>query len=811
MSYALAAFAGSAALMLLTLLLFDRLFPLRLPADYSPLVLAADGTPLHATLNRGQQWRLYAPLAEVSPLLRRLIVAKEDRYFYQHPGINPLAVVRAIGTNLTGHRARPLGASTITMQVARLLHPQPRTLGAKVTETARAFQLEWHLSKDQILALYLNHVPYGGNVEGVRAAALLYFRQPPNRLTAAQAVALTVIPNDPAHLGPGRSAHATARLRQVRNAWLRRFRRAGLLDAAVLADALAEPLPDRRFPAPRQAPHLARRLLRQWPGQPVVTSTLDPALQARAELLTRNYVARLRGLGIPQAAVVVVENRTRAVRAYVGSADFQDVAARGQVDGLTAVRSPGSTLKPLLYALAMDAPNGLTPATILLDVPTDFGRGYRPQNFDTQYHGPVAASQALALSLNVPAVRVLAQRVGLPRLVETLERAAFRQVRADRQRLGLSVILGGCGVRALELAGLYCALANDGQWAPLRYVRGDEVRSAKWLTNSSRSHLAPRTSHLAPRTSHLCSTEAAWLTTEILATLRRPDLPHEAEASAHLPRVAWKTGTSYGRRDAWAVGYNPQYTICVWVGDFTGRGIPALTGTDIGTPLLFDLFDALAYRTPAAWFARPTGVELREICPQTGLPPDTGCHSTARAWTIPGVSEARRCDHQRTVWVAADGRCTYCPACLPPEAEASRRARLTAYPNPGPELAAWWQAQRVPFRRPPPHNPACPVVQAGGSPGPAGSIGNDDDRAPRILAPAAQTEIAFDAEDPTAQVLLQCAADPAARRVFWYLNDRFLQSADPTARVFCKPPRGWVKISCADDQGRHADTWVRVL
>jgi penicillin-binding protein 1C len=237
------------------------------------------------------------------------------------------------------------------------------------------------------------------------------------------------------------------------------------------------------------------------------------------------------------------------------------------------------------------------------------------------------------------------------------------------------------------------------------------------------------------------------------------------------------------------------------VGDFTGRGNPALTGTDIGTPLLFDLFDVLDYRSAAGWFARPASLELRPICTESGLPPDTSCHATGEAWYRPGVSEARLCDHQRVVWTAADGRRSYCPACLPTD-PARAGARPTLWPNFAPELAAWLALEHLPVRTPPPHNPACAVVTA-----------NDDavDRAPRILAPASQTEIAFDPEDPTAQVLLQCAPDPAVRRVYWYVNDRLLRAAGPNERVFCRPPRGWVKISCADDQGRNRNHWVRVL
>ncbi len=272
--------------------------------------------------------------------------------------------------------------------------------------------------------------------------------------------------------------------------------------------------------------------------------------------------------------------------------------------------------------------------------------------------------------------------------------------------------------------------------------------------------------------------------------------------------MAWKTGTSYGRRDAWSVGYNPRYTICVWVGDFTGRGIPTLTGTDNGTPLLFDLFDALDHGGRTGWFRRPESLELRYICTETGLPPAPTCRSVGRAWYRPGVSGAQPCEHERLVWTSPDGRFSYCPACRPTISEgAPGAARARLWPNPSPELAAWRSVQGVAARISPPHNPACPVLVAGPDRAPGS---RPDPRAPRILAPAAHAEISFDSEDPTAQVLLQAAPDPTARRVYSYLNDQFLQAAAPAERVFCRPPPGWTKISCADDQGRHTDEWIRV-
>ena len=809
------------------LLALDRRFPLPPAPRYSPLVLAADGAVLHAYLNPTQKWRMKTELAEITPALRTAIIEKEDRYFYYHFGVNPLAIVQAAGRNLLG-RGRPTGASTITMQVARLLTPKERTVPHKLLEMLRAVQLEAHFSKAQILQLYLNLVPYGGNVEGVKSAALLYFRQPPHYLSLAQTVTLAVIPNRPRGLRLGRDNAAIVR---ERNRWLRRFGREKLFPAKDVADALLEPLDVRRHAAPALAPHLARRLVRQFPTQAIIQSTLQRSAQARAEDLTRNYVRRLRELGITQAAALVVDNRTRQVVAYVGSADFRDFAGQGQNDGITAVRSPGSTLKPLLYALALD--RGLvTPKLRLPDVPTNF-QGYRPENFDKHCQGEVTLERALAYSLNIPAVRVLSE-VGVPAFTEKLQQAGFKSIARNRERLGLSSILGGCGASLEELTGLYAALANGGRYGaltvaegppggadgtpppgPLPSGRGGARQRVGEIVNSEcRSTSEVRTSNspfhyslfhrLAPplpegrgpgggvnREVSLVSPAAAYLVTDILSQLTRPDLPVNAASSLRLPRIAWKTGTSYGRRDAWSVGYNKEYTIGVWVGNFSGQGVPALTGADVATPLLFDLFNALAYNSPNHWLAPPAALDFRLVCAETGLVPGEHCPDQIIDYFLPGVSSGRRCQHQREVLVSADGAWAYCRACAP-----AAGYRRVLYPNLLPEVAAFREAQGLPVRRLPPHNPACQRTR------------DAAERAPTITSPAANTEYVLDRHEHP-QLLLSCTTDAEVRQVYWYVNDQFLRAAPATERVFFRPTPGPLKISCADDHGRNVD--VRML
>jgi penicillin-binding protein 1C len=759
---------GGLLLLALLALSLDRLFPLPPAPQYSPLVLAHDGSVLHAYLNPTQKWRMKTELPEITPALQTAIIAKEDQYFRYHLGVNPVALVQAAGRNLLGH-GRTTGASTITMQVARLLEPKERTFGNKLLEMLRATQLEAHYSKAEILQLYLNLVPYGSNIEGVKSAALLYFQQPPHYLSLAQTVTLAIIPNRPAGLVLGRH---NAQILRERNRWLQYFGQEKLFPAQDIANALLEPLEARRHPAPTLAPHLSRRLVQAQPGQALIPSTLRPATQAKAEDLARNYVRRLATRGISQAAVLVVNNRTHAVEAYVGSADFGDLGSSGQVDGVRAVRSPGSTLKPLLYGLALDR-GLLTPKTVLPDVPTNF-QGFRPENFDKKCQGEVTMERALTYSLNIPAVRVLAE-VGVDNLTGTLRQAGFRQVTRDAPRLGLSTILGGCGATLEELTGLYSALANGGKYSPLALTAPGATR---------------------PSARRLLSPAAAYLLTDILAQRTRPDLPMDAASSRHLPRIAWKTGTSYGRRDAWSIGYNRDYTIGVWVGNFSGQGSPALTGADVASPLLFDLFNALAYNNTNEWFAPPASLDFRLVCAETGLVPGEHCPNQLLDYYLPGASASHRCQHQQEVLVAADGTFSYCRACVP--AAGYRRA---LYPNVLPEVLAYREAQGLPTRRLPPHNPACRLVR--------GTTADAPEAAPllTITSPAAHAEYMLDAADQ--QLLLSCAAGAEVRQVYWYVNDQFVRAALATERVFFRPPTGEVKISCADDHGRNVD--VRIL
>lgn len=776
------------------LVVLSLVFPLRTDVPFAPIVTARDGTVLHAFLADDDKWRMKTELSEISPTLRSALLQKEDKWFYWHFGVNPFAIVRAAVNNLR-YQKTTSGASTLTMQVARMLENQymaqkegkrkrptqrERTVWNKIVEVFRALQLEITHSKSEILQLYLNLAPYGGNIEGVKAASLLYFGTLPEKLSLAQATTLAIIPNRPTTL---KLDENNAVIRRERDKWLERFRTEGAFPSAQIDDALREPTDIQRHDAPTTiAPHFAYRMKRLFPLESTISTTLDLRKQQSVQTLTQNVVRRLKIYGISNAAVLVVNNATREVEAYLGSPDYADKAASGEVDGVRAVRSPGSALKPLAYTLAMD--KGLiTPKTVLTDVPTNFD-GYTPENFDRTYRGFVPAEKALINSLNIPAVK-LVRSLGVATFTEALTNAGFEQIRKDGKKLGLSVVLGGCGVRLEEMVGLYCAFANYGEWKPLVFRRNYELG----MTNDENKRVSNKTPGM-----RLVSPSAAFMLGEILTQLTRPDVPRNFGSTRHLPKVAWKTGTSYGRRDAWSIGYNKRYTVAVWVGNFSGVGAPELVGADIATPLLFDIFNAIDYNSPNDWFQPPPELDFRLVCSESGLPPNDFCQNQVSEYYLPRISSNAKCQHLKEVAVSADERMSYCTDCLP-----KTGYKKKFYPNLPPEMLALYNAQNQAFERIPEHNPACSRAQSGTAP----AITSLTDGKEYLIEKAAGGKTA-------SELLLTCHAANDVRTVYWFLNDKFLRSASPEERIFFKPERGQVKISCSDDKGRNSNIWITV-
>ena len=570
--------AAAGAALLGCVLLADALFPPDLTRyrERSTLVLDRGGGTLRAFLTEDQSWRLHAGPADVAPLYLALLKGYEDRRFDRHPGVDPLALARALW-QAARHGEVISGGSTLTMQVARLLEPRPRTLGAKLAEMLRALQLEARYGKDEILAMYLTLAPFGGNLEGVRAASLAYLGREPSRLTLAEAALLVALPQSPTARRPDLRPEAA---RRARDAVLARLAGAGLLAPDRAREAMEEPVPELRRPLPRLAPHLADRLRRAGPRGATIATTIDPQLQRLAEAVAADARARLE----PEAevALLVVETRSRAVLAYVGGSF---AGASGQVDMVQAVRSPGSALKPMIYALAFEG-LPLHPETRIDDLPMAFG-SYRPRNFDGGFRGSVTVRDALQMSLNVPAVALLA-RLGPVQALGRLREAGARLdvPGGDAASAGLALALGGVGIRMEDLALLYAALADGGTVLPLRLTPGGPE----------------------PAGVPLVGPVAAWYAADILRGTPPPDGRSDAGADGGEGRAAvgYKTGTSYGFRDAWVAGFTAGHTIVAWVGRPDGTPRPGALGRDVAAPLLFRLADLLPEREGAP--APPAGV-----------------------------------------------------------------------------------------------------------------------------------------------------------------------------------------------------------
>lgn len=602
------------------ILILDRHWPPPLEElNYSTQILDHEGQLLRLYTTPDGYWRLPPDLEQLDAVWLEYLLLTEDRRFYQHHGVDPLALLRAFW-QLLQHGKVVSGGSTVTLQTVRLLEPRPRRLSSKLVEFFRAWQLERRLSKPEILELYLTLTPYGGNLQGIRAASRFYFAKEPTYLTPAEQALLIALPQAPEARRPDRHPEAA---RQARDRLLWRWYHAGRLDAWTRDSALASAIPTQRQPTPALAPHLGDRLRRQAPTQNLFHTTLDHTLQQRLQQhLARAQADLAEGQTL---AALVVEHATGAIRAWVGSGDYWATHFPGQVDMVTAPRSPGSLLKPFIYGLGFTQ-NLIHPHTRILDQP-DPAATYQPQNFDHRYQGEMRIAEALQLSRNVPAVQVLAQ-IGVATLLDALEHAEIRLFlpNAKAHDPGLAIGLGGLGLTMLDLVTLYTALGQAG-----------DIQYPWVLQNPS----APASTH-SRRQKAWMHTVSAWYVTRILLETPRPS---GRWRDSHP--IAIKTGTSFGYRDAWALGVDAHYTIAMWAGRPDGGFTPDFTGMAVAVPLLLDSFAFLprtapdtpnitawpgppphgAYTGPAAelpedlrWFATTTPFPARQEHPRFVYP-----------------------------------------------------------------------------------------------------------------------------------------------------------------------------------------------
>lgn len=743
--------------------------PLSAQWTSSTAVRDAQGRLLRLTTATDDRYRVWIPLEAMAPPVVEAMLLHEDRWFHWHPGFNPASLLRGAWVTYVrgGHRQ---GGSTLTMQLARLLdRDDTRTPSGKLRQVARAMWIELRHSKREILEAYLNVAPFGRNIEGVEAASLVYFDKPASALSLPEALTLAVIPQDPSRRAT-RAGPSSARAVEARNHLYTRWLATHPEDrsAAALFELPLNLRPPEQLPF--AAPHLVERVLatQRIEGRtaPTITTTLDLDLQRLVQRRIEQAIARQQSRGIRNASALLVDTRDMAVKALVGSADYFDAAIAGQVDGTGAKRSPGSTLKPLLYALAIDE-GVLHPLTILRDVPSAFGP-FSPENFDGRFLGPVSATDALIRSRNIPAVQV-ASRLTDPTFHAFLRNAGISRMASERH-YGLALTLGGGEVTMTELASLYAMLANRGEQRALRFTVDAAQEPGR----------------------RLLSAEASFIVLDMLRQNPRPDDVLLAQPS-RLP-VYWKTGTSWGFRDAWTAGVFGPYVLVVWIGNFDGSNNPAFIGVDAAAPLFFQIVDAIRAQQPnlvEPVQAMPANLARIDVCLASGDLPNAWCPRTAKTWFIPGKSPIRVSTVHRAVMV--DMR-TGKVACPPFDAAVTRSEVHEFWPS---ELTRVFAQTGMP-RRPPPQDD-CGSTAADGNP-------------PRIDSPLRGTAYTVRASQPgAARIALTASADADARRVYWFIDSAYVGESSPGGTLFWTPSApGQVTVRAVDDRGRAQTRELRI-
>jgi penicillin-binding protein 1C len=603
--------------------------------DCSRILFDSRGEMLRVWLNKKEQYQ-FPKNREFSEKYKAAVLHFEDKRFNYHFGIDPASVLRAVKQNLLAKKIES-GASTITMQAARLKNPRKRTFLAKIIEAHTAIRMEIWKSKDEIFAEYASLVPMGGNIVGVETACWRFFGHSSKEITWAEAALLALLPNRPSALNLEKERK---RLLERRNNLLKSLAKSGLVDAEILNSSLQEPLPkinaDWRF----KTPHYAEAIATLFPNETVLHGTIDSKVQEQLEKIAKNYGKKIREHLNANIAAIIAESRTGKIRGYLGSLDYYDTLSKGMIDGVRAHRSTGSTLKPFLYALAIER-GPYTTESLIEDIPSWFG-GFSPQNADKSFSGIVPLREALIRSLNVPAVKVLAD-YGVEDFYFWLKNAGFGGLFRTPEAYGLSLILGGSEASLQELVPLYSMLMNNGKRTDLKWRESDSIQNDQQLLQEI----------------------TAYNIREILTDVKRPDFEqYYLQFNNHIP-VAWKTGTSYGSRDAWAIGVNGEWTIGVWVGNFEGGSVNGLSGASTAAPLLFSLFNNLSKSKKELWkgFPENANFENAEICELSGYKAKAICLRKKNATLPANQMQSKTCPFHKEIIISKSTGFAVCSLC----------------------------------------------------------------------------------------------------------------------------------------------------
>ncbi len=757
------------------------LVPLPSPLFNQPLATtlhARNGQLLSAAIAADQQWR-FPPADSVPFKFATAVRLYEDEYFYYHPGINPVALARAVQQNSKAGKIVS-GGSTISMQTMRMAYGnRPRTYGQKLIETLAALKLELLHSKTWILRAYANNAPFGGNIVGLRAAAYRYYGQPPHRLSWAEAAALAVLPNNPAAVFPGKN---TATFRSKRNRLLDKLHTRGFLNKDDLFLAKQEPLPQALLPLPNDAYHLLHRSMQEGGQGKHVQTTLDARLQKKVAGTVNRHSAAWSGNQVHNAAALVVETTSGNILAYVGNS-----ANRGEngqyVDIITARRSPGSLLKPFLYAAALD--EGLIlPRQLLPDIPL-FYRGFAPQNFDRKYRGAVPADQALISSLNVPFVHLLIA-YGYEKFHHKLQQLGMHSLDQPASHYGLSLILGGAETTLDELTAVYAGIARASQRHPQRLPK------AGYPANDYFDNRYRPTSPLpeAPAATGYLQAPSIGFTLRAMQQLNRPDQEAGWQQFTSATPIAWKTGTSFGLRDGWAIGITTNYVVGVWVGNADGEGRPGLTGLQAAAPLLFKIFDLLPGE---AEFAEPFG-QPTDVCRQSGMRAGENCPATTSIALPEYLAGTRSCSYHQLIHLNKAGNRQVNSNCY-----AINDIQTVAWFVLPPVMSWYYQKYHPRYRKLPPFASGCNTMAKG--------------RLFGLIYPRQFTRVYIPAEQDgqRGKVVFEAAHENKQAILYWHLDDKFLGMTEGTHQMGIQAAKGLHTLTLVDNQGHELEQRFAVI
>jgi len=749
--------------------------------QYARVLLSSDGTLLGAQIAADHQWR-FAPVESLPEKYSQSLLVFEDQYFYSHLGIDISAIGRATISNIKrGHVVS--GGSTITMQLARMLRQEsvedapPRNLLSKIIEAFVALQLEWRLSKNDILREYANHAPFGGNIIGLHAASWRYFGRSPEQLSWAESALLAVLPNSPSmmHLGLQRE-----RLQQKRDRLLHKLRNKNFISDLDLQLALLEPLPEKPQPLPQLAPHLLTRLIKENPDVPLLYSTINQNLQKRVNEITDRHSKRLASDGVNNLAVIVINHETFETLVYIGNrAWLNAVQSSPDVDIVNRPRSTGSILKPLLFA-SMLQEGEITPATLVSDVPTQFG-SFTPQNYDRQFRGAVPAQQALAQSLNIPSVYMLKQ-YGVVRFQEQLKSLGMTTLFRPADDYGLTLILGGAEGSLWEISGIYArmiATARDGSFSKLP----EKISLLQSETKKPRTKLP------------MIRQGSAWLTLQAMIEVARPGNDSLWRDYQGSQNIAWKTGTSYGLRDAWAIGSNSRYTVGVWAGNAGGEPAPALTGSTSAAPVMFDIFDVLG---SSSWLQKPEhALKKVSVCADDGYLAGGQCVAVDQEIPVDSHFEKVTPNHKR---IHLDAQKTLRVHSNCESVNNMRAADWFVLP---PAQEYFWRQRHSNYQSLPAWRKDC-IAQLAEV---------DDDQPMDMLYPHETSRIYLpvDLNGLRTRALLRAVHRNNDAKIFWHIDDKYLGETKVFHEQSLGLEPGMHKLLLLDEQGYKLERWFKVL